>query len=91
MTRSSRPWYSVLYVQVLIAIVLGVVIGSYFPKTGVALKPLGDGFIALTNLIGNGVATIVIGRWEGKLDVDKQHETMAHPITVGEELEEQTI
>ena len=35
---------------------------------------------ALTNLIGNGVATIVISRWEGELDTDKLHETMAHPI-----------
>jgi aerobic C4-dicarboxylate transport protein len=46
---------------------------------------------ALTNLIGNGVATIVISRWEGELDVDKLHETMAHPITVGEELEAQAV
>jgi aerobic C4-dicarboxylate transport protein len=43
---------------------------------------------ALTNLIGNGVATIVISRWEGELDVGKLHETMAHPIVVGEELEQ---
>src|ERR1051326_5091581 len=42
---------------------------------------------ALTNLIGNGVATVVISRWEGELDVDALHETMAHPITVGEEME----
>ena len=42
---------------------------------------------ALTNLIGNGVATVVISRWEGELDVDKLHGTMSHPITVGEELE----
>jgi aerobic C4-dicarboxylate transport protein len=42
---------------------------------------------ALTNLIGNGVATIVISRWEGELDVQALHETMAHPITVGEEME----
>ena len=42
---------------------------------------------ALTNLIGNGVATVVISRWEGELDTDKLHETMAHPITVGEEME----
>jgi aerobic C4-dicarboxylate transport protein len=42
---------------------------------------------ALTNLIGNGVATIVISRWEGELDVKALHETMAHPITVGEEME----
>jgi len=44
---------------------------------------------ALTNLVGNGVATVVISRWEGELDVDKLHEAMAHPITVGEELETQ--
>src|SRR5262249_47146334 len=35
---------------------------------------------ALTNLIGNGVATIVISRWEGELDAQKLHEAMAHPI-----------
>jgi aerobic C4-dicarboxylate transport protein len=42
---------------------------------------------ALTNLIGNGVATIVISRWEGELDAQALHETMAHPITLGEEFE----
>ncbi len=48
---SSRPWYSVLYIQVLIAIAIGVLIGHFFPKTGVALKPLGDGFIALIKMM----------------------------------------
>lgn len=42
---------------------------------------------ALTNLIGNGVACIVISRSEGELDKDKPHETMAHPIALGEALE----
>jgi aerobic C4-dicarboxylate transport protein len=42
---------------------------------------------ALTNLIGNGVACIVISRSEGELDVDKLHEAMAHPIALGEEME----
>ncbi len=42
---------------------------------------------ALTNLIGNGVACIVISRSENELDVDKLHETMAHPIAIGEEME----
>src|SRR5262244_336734 len=42
---------------------------------------------ALTNLIGNGVATIVISRWEGELDAKALHETMAHPIKIGEEME----
>jgi aerobic C4-dicarboxylate transport protein len=42
---------------------------------------------ALTNLVGNGVACIVISRSENELDVDKLHQTMAHPISIGEELE----
>jgi len=42
---------------------------------------------ALTNLIGNGVACVVISRWEGELDADALHETMAHPLKVGEEME----
>jgi aerobic C4-dicarboxylate transport protein len=41
---------------------------------------------ALTNLVGNGVATVVISRWEGELDAQKLHETMAHPMTIGEEM-----
>jgi aerobic C4-dicarboxylate transport protein len=46
---------------------------------------------ALTNLVGNGVATVVISRWEGELDADKLHATMEHPITVGEEMEAQPV
>jgi aerobic C4-dicarboxylate transport protein len=51
MTGSHRPWYSVLYVQVLIAIALGILIGHYFPQAGVSLKPLGDGFISLIKMM----------------------------------------
>jgi aerobic C4-dicarboxylate transport protein len=46
-----RPWYIVLYIQVLIAIFLGVLVGYYYPNTGTALKPLGDGFIALIKMM----------------------------------------
>ena len=42
---------------------------------------------ALTNLVGNGVACVVISRWERELDADKLHETMAHPLVIGEEME----
>jgi aerobic C4-dicarboxylate transport protein len=48
---ARRPWYSILYVQVLIAIAIGIVIGHFFPKTGVAMKPLGDGFIQLIKMM----------------------------------------
>lgn len=40
-----------LYVQVIIAIVLGIIIGHIWPTMGVDLKPLGDGFIKLIKMI----------------------------------------
>lgn len=46
-----RPWYTVLYLQVLLAIFLGIVVGRFFPKTGIALKPLGDGYVALIKMM----------------------------------------
>ena len=46
-----RPWYSILYVQVLIAIAIGIALGHFYPKTGAAMKPLGDGFIALIKMM----------------------------------------
>jgi len=46
-----RPWYSILYVQVLIAIVLGIFVGHFYPKIGMELKPLGDGFVALIRMM----------------------------------------
>jgi len=46
---------------------------------------------ALTNLVGNGVAIVVISRWEGELDVNELKAAMAHPITLGEALEETPV
>lgn len=47
-------------------------VGHLWPTTGIELKPLGDSFMsearALANMIGNGVATVVMARWEGELD-----------------------
>ena len=50
-TRASHPWYSILYIQVLIAIALGILVGYFYPDLGKALKPLGDGFIALIKMM----------------------------------------
>ena len=44
-------WWSHLYVQVLIAILLGALVGHFAPATGEALKPLGDAFIKLVKMI----------------------------------------
>ncbi len=46
-----KAWYRVLYIQVLIAVALGIVIGYLFPNLGKSLKPLGDGFIKLIKMI----------------------------------------
>ncbi len=40
-----------LYIQVLTAIVLGVLVGHFFPEFGAMLKPLGDGFVKLIKMI----------------------------------------
>ncbi len=48
---AKRPWYKVLYLQVLIAIIAGVAVGYYYPLTGAALKPLGDAFIQLIKMM----------------------------------------
>jgi aerobic C4-dicarboxylate transport protein len=46
-----KPWYKVLYIQVLIAIFLGILVGYFNPNLGKELKPLGDGFIALIKMM----------------------------------------
>ncbi|HRI12893.1 MAG TPA: C4-dicarboxylate transporter DctA, partial [Verrucomicrobiota bacterium] len=47
----SRPWYRHLYVQVLVAVAIGIFIGWISPAQGEALKPLGDGFIKLVKMM----------------------------------------
>jgi aerobic C4-dicarboxylate transport protein len=49
--QSRQRWYRVLYIQVLIAIAAGILVGYVNPKLGVALKPLGDGFIQLIKMM----------------------------------------
>ncbi|MEN5179863.1 dicarboxylate/amino acid:cation symporter [Comamonas odontotermitis] len=45
------PFYRSLYFQVIVAIVLGVLLGYLEPQYGAALKPLGDAFIKLVKMI----------------------------------------
>ncbi len=46
-----RPWYRILYVQVIIAVLVGVAVGFYWPDAGKSLKPLGDGFVKLVKMM----------------------------------------
>ncbi|MFT4121049.1 dicarboxylate/amino acid:cation symporter [Bradyrhizobium sp.] len=50
---AAKPWYKVLYVQVLIAIVLGAIVGWLWPSiaTNDWIKALGDGFIKLIKMV----------------------------------------
>src|SRR5215471_12359261 len=50
-SRKARPWYTILYVQVLIGVLVGCAIGGFFPKAGTALKPLGDAFVSLIRMM----------------------------------------
>ena len=60
---SKPPLYKSLYVQVLIAIVLGVALGHFYPSTGADMKPFGDAFIKLIKMIIAPIifCTVVIG------------------------------
>ncbi|MDB6062532.1 MAG: Aerobic C4-dicarboxylate transporter for fumarate, L-malate, D-malate, succunate [Verrucomicrobiaceae bacterium] len=48
---TRKPFYRSLYLQVLIAIAFGILLGHFFPETGARMKPLGDGFIRLIKMI----------------------------------------
>ena len=50
-TAHDKPWYRHLYVQVLCAIVLGVLLGHFYPDIGASMKPLGDTFIKLIKML----------------------------------------
>jgi aerobic C4-dicarboxylate transport protein len=58
-----RDAYKNLYVQVLIAVAIGITLGHYDPGLGESMKPLGDGFIALVKMVIGPVIflTIVVG------------------------------
>jgi aerobic C4-dicarboxylate transport protein len=49
--RQRTPLYRSLYFQVIVAIIIGILLGHFFPETGEMMKPLGDGFIKLIKMI----------------------------------------
>jgi aerobic C4-dicarboxylate transport protein len=49
--RARKPFYAVLYVQVLAAIAVAVALGHFWPAIAVDMKPFGDGFIKLIKMV----------------------------------------
>ena len=59
----KKPIHKVLYVQVIVAIVVGVLLGHYSPALAIDMKPLGDGFIKLIKMVIGPIifCTVVTG------------------------------
>jgi aerobic C4-dicarboxylate transport protein len=59
----NQPIYKSLYAQVLTAIIIGVLLGYFYPELGVQMKPLGDGFIKLIKMLIAPIifCTVVVG------------------------------
>ena len=62
-TPKKLPIYRSLYVQVLTAVIAGVLLGHFYPQLGEQMKPLGDGFIKLIKMIIAPIifCTVVVG------------------------------
>ncbi|SBT08934.1 C4-dicarboxylic acid, orotate and citrate transporter [Candidatus Accumulibacter aalborgensis] len=66
-TASTRPghkkFYRSLYFQVITAIIIGILLGYFYPDVGAQMKPLGDGFIKLIKMIIAPIifCTVVVG------------------------------
>ncbi len=59
----KKPFYKSLYLQVLIAVVIGIALGHLRPELGAEMKPLGDAFIKLIKMIIAPIifCTVVVG------------------------------
>jgi aerobic C4-dicarboxylate transport protein len=59
----KKPFYTSLWAQVLVAIILAIALGHFYPTRAIAMKPLGDAFIRLISMIITAVifCTVVSG------------------------------
>ncbi|HEV7914012.1 MAG TPA: dicarboxylate/amino acid:cation symporter [Albitalea sp.] len=60
---TPKPLYKSLYFQVITAIVVGALLGHFYPQAGESMKPLGDAFIKLIKMIIAPIifCTVVVG------------------------------
>jgi len=73
-----KPWYAELYIQVLIAVVAGILVGTLYPSVGETVKPLGDALIKLIKMmiapivfctVVHGIASVQDMRKIGRIGV----------------------
>ncbi|SET33922.1 C4-dicarboxylate transporter DctA [Geodermatophilus poikilotrophus] len=68
----KKRWYRQLYFCVLVAIVLGVVVGALWPAVGIAMEPIGTAFVGLMKmLIGPIVFLTIVGGIASVADLRK--------------------
>jgi aerobic C4-dicarboxylate transport protein len=68
----KKPFYRILYVQVIAAIIAGVLLGHFASATAVDMKPLGDAFIKLIKVvIGPIIFCTVVSGIAGMQDMKK--------------------
>lgn len=60
---NKRKWYKQLYCQVVIGVLLGALLGFFFPDLATQMKPLGDGFVKLIRMMVIPIVftTVVLG------------------------------
>ena len=49
--KKKQKFHQILYVQVIFAIILGILLGHFYPEFGESLKPIGDAFIKIVKMI----------------------------------------
>ena len=57
--KKAQPWYFQLWFQVLVAMVIGIALGHFYPSLGAKMQPLGDAFIKAIRVL---IAPIIFSR-----------------------------
>lgn len=73
--KQKKPLWKDLFFQVVVATIIGIVVGIYFPHFGETMKPLGDAFVRLIKMVFAPVIalTVILGvaRMESMKDLGR--------------------
>jgi len=80
--HDKKRWYKQLYFWVLLAIIIGVLLGWLSPSAGVAMEPIGTTFVtAMKMLIGPIVFLTIVGGIASVADLKKVNLTGIKALT----------